>query len=105
MEEYQPSQPIEFPHATHAGINGIDCKYCHNSVTESKTAGLPTVNVCMNCHKQVTGEGDQVAKIQKIYDAAGWDPGCRKYTGKTKPIVWNKVHVFQITFTSITHNT
>jgi cytochrome c551/c552 len=53
VEDYQPSQPIEFPHTIHAGKNGIDCKYCHNSVTKSKSAGLPTVNVCMNCHKQI----------------------------------------------------
>jgi mono/diheme cytochrome c family protein len=91
VEGYQPSQPIDFPHTTHAGINGIDCKYCHNTVTESRTAGIPTVNVCMNCHKQVSGEGDQIPKIAKIYAAAGWDG--EKYTGKTKPIVWNKVHV------------
>ena len=90
MEGYQPSQPIAFPHDLHAGKNGIDCKYCHNTVTESKSASIPSVNVCMNCHKQVKGEGEQVAKIQKIYDAAGWDGN--EYTGKTKPIVWNKVH-------------
>ena len=93
MEGYHPSQPIAFPHDVHAGINGIDCKYCHNSVDKSKTAGLPTVNVCMNCHKQITGSGEQVAKIQKIYDAAGWDATAQKYTGDTKEIIWNKVHV------------
>ncbi len=94
VEGYQPSQPIDFPHTTHAGINGIDCKYCHNSVTESRTAGLPTVNVCMNCHKQVTGNDDsQKEKIAKIYAAAGWDVNAQQYTGKTTPIVWNKVHV------------
>jgi len=91
VEGYHPSQPIEFPHSIHAGDNKIDCRYCHNTVTESKTAGIPSVNVCMNCHKQITGEGEQVAKIQKIYDAAGWDG--KKYTNKTEPIVWNKVHV------------
>jgi hypothetical protein len=91
-ENYQPSQPIDFPHSVHAGINGIDCKYCHNSVTESKSAGLPSVNVCMNCHKQINGNTpDQQAQIAKIYEAAGWDG--KKYTGKTKEIVWNKVHV------------
>lgn len=91
-ENYQPSQPIDFPHSVHAGINGIDCKYCHNSVTESKSAGLPSVNVCMNCHKQITGNTpEQQAKIAKIYEAAGWDGN--QYTGKTKEIVWNKVHV------------
>lgn len=91
-EGYQPSQPIDFPHSVHAGINGIDCKYCHNTVTKSRTAGVPTVNVCMNCHKQVTGTTpEQQEKIKKIYEAAGWDGSV--YTGKTKEIVWNKVHV------------
>lgn len=92
---YQPSQPIEFPHSIHAGINGIDCKYCHNSVEKSKSAGLPTVNVCMNCHKGIQGNTDaQKAQIAKIYAAAGYDPdGAGKYTGKGDPIVWNKVHV------------
>jgi cytochrome c2 len=91
-EGYQPSQPIDFPHSVHAGINGIDCKYCHNSVTESRTAGLPSVNVCMNCHKQVTGTTpEQQEKIKKIYEAAGWDGSV--FTGETKEIVWNKVHV------------
>jgi cytochrome c551/c552 len=95
VEAYQPSQPIDFPHETHAGINGIDCKYCHNSVTKSKSAGLPTVNVCMNCHKQINGKDEkQQAKIAKIYEAAGWSTeGAGSYTGKTKEIVWNKVHV------------
>ena len=92
VEDYQPSQPIAFPHTIHAGKNGIDCKYCHNSVTKSKSAGLPTVNVCMNCHKQIAGNTpEQQAMIAKIYEAAGWDG--QKYTGKTKEIVWNKVHV------------
>jgi mono/diheme cytochrome c family protein len=96
VEGYQPSQPIAFPHDRHAGVNGIDCKYCHNSVTKSRSAGIPSVNVCMNCHKQINGEGKPFAgEIKKIYDAAGWDvsSGAGKYTGKTKPIVWNKVHV------------
>ena len=95
VENYQPSQPIVFPHDRHAGANGIDCKYCHNSVAKSKSASLPSVNVCMNCHKQINGEGKPFAdQIKKIYAAAGWDPaGAGKYTGKTKPIVWNKVHV------------
>lgn len=92
VEAYQPSQPIDFPHSVHAGVNGIDCKYCHNSAAKSKTAGLPTVNVCMNCHKQINGrDGAQAAKIKAVYAAAGWDGN--QYTGKTTPIKWNKVHV------------
>lgn len=94
MEGYQPSQPIAFPHDRHAGINGIDCKYCHNTVTKSKSASIPSVNVCMNCHKQIDGAGKPFeGQIKKIYAAAGWDKTGMKYTGKTNPIVWNKVHV------------
>lgn len=90
---YKPSQPIAFPHDVHAGLNGIDCMYCHNSANKSRTAGLPTTNVCMNCHKQVQGEGDQVAKIQNIYNSAGFSPeGGGTYSGETENIVWNKVH-------------
>ena len=95
VEDYQPSQPIEFPHDIHTGVNGIDCKYCHNSVTKSKSAGLPSVNVCMNCHKQVSGRTPaQQEKIKAVYEAAGWSTeGSGSYTGHTKPIKWNKVHV------------
>jgi len=46
----------------------------------------------MNCHKQIKGRTpEQSGKIAAIYEAAGWDGN--QYTGKTKPIVWNKVHV------------
>src|SRR5690606_20672713 len=50
---YQPVQPIHFSHKIHAGDNGIDCKYCHSSARVSKTSGIPSLNVCMNCHKSV----------------------------------------------------
>ena len=94
LEDYQPSQPIAFPHDIHAGKNGIDCKYCHNSAIDGKTAGIPTVNVCMNCHKQINGNTpEQQEKIAKIYAAAGYDPTTQKYSGKTKESIWNKVHV------------
>lgn len=94
LEDYQPSQPIEFPHDIHTGKNQIDCKYCHNSADNGKTAGIPTVNVCMNCHKQINGTTPEAQeKIAKIYAAAGWDPASASYSGKTKEIIWNKVHV------------
>ena len=97
IEGYHPSQPVDFPHSVHAGTNGIDCKYCHNSVTKSRVAGLPTVNICMNCHKQVSGSTpEQEAKIKQIYAAAGWDPsGSGSYTGVTKEIIWNKNAITQ----------
>jgi cytochrome c551/c552 len=96
VEGYQPAQPIKFPHAIHAGVNGIDCKYCHSSVTKSKSAGIPSVNVCMNCHKLVAGQKpEQIEQIKKLYNYAGWDMNGTdgKFNGNHKPIVWNKVHV------------
>ncbi|MFK8043999.1 MAG: cytochrome c3 family protein [Crocinitomicaceae bacterium] len=92
-ENYSPDQPIKYSHKTHAGKLGIECKYCHNSVEKSKSAGIPTVNVCMNCHKAI-GEGPEygTTEIQKIYDAAGFDGDVLEYTGETDPIRWVKVH-------------
>jgi mono/diheme cytochrome c family protein len=104
-KDYEPIQPIHFSHKIHAGENGIDCKYCHSSARTSKTSGIPSMNVCMNCHKNITeftGSKDSVyldyskefytAEIQKIYDAVGWDPATQSYTGKEKPVKWVRIH-------------
>lgn len=102
---YEPIQPIHYSHKIHAGENGIDCKYCHSSARVSKNAGIPSLNVCMNCHKSISdfqGAKDSVyvdytkefytAEIQKLYDAVGWDKENQKYTGKTKPVKWVRIH-------------
>jgi mono/diheme cytochrome c family protein len=92
-ENYKPEQPIAYSHELHAGKLGIDCKYCHSSVTKSKHAGIPSVNVCMNCHKAVNeGTTTGTTEIAKIYEAAGYDPTTMSYTGVEKPIKWVKVH-------------
>ncbi len=103
-QDYQPIQPIAFSHTIHAGDNKIDCEYCHSSAKNSRTSGIPSVNVCMNCHKSiseytgpVTSDKDKAfydAEIQKIYDAIGWDSEELKYIEgyEQKPIKWVKVH-------------
>ena len=94
FEDYVPDQPIAFNHSIHAGDNEIDCQYCHNSASKSKHAGIPTVNVCMNCHKAIK-EGRSAAgtaEIAKIHEAAGFNPETNKYTGETEPIKWIKAH-------------
>jgi mono/diheme cytochrome c family protein len=93
FEDYKPEQPIAYSHELHAGDLAIDCKYCHNAVTKSKHATIPTVNVCMNCHKTVNeGTKTGTEEIAKIYEAAGYDPDTKSYTGVTQPIKWVKVH-------------
>jgi len=104
---YQPVQPIAFSHKIHAGENKVDCQYCHSSAKHSKHSGIPSVNVCMNCHKNIAevAEGTEVEyngvilrkneldkEIQKIYDAAGWDAENLEYTGETTPIKWIRIH-------------
>jgi mono/diheme cytochrome c family protein len=102
-QDYAPIQPIHYSHRIHAGSNGIDCKYCHSSARVSKNAGIPSLNICMNCHKNIAAVSDTTAtpeyskafydgEIQKLYDAVGWDKTTQKYTGKTRPVKWVKIH-------------
>jgi len=92
---YTPEQPIWFSHAIHNCQNEIDCQYCHSSAAKSKHAGIPSVNVCMNCHKGIKkGAVYGTKEINKIYEAIGFDPDSAKYIEnyEQKPIQWNKVH-------------
>ncbi|WP_306353413.1 c-type cytochrome [Flavobacterium sp. '19STA2R22 D10 B1'] len=100
---YQPVQPIHYSHKIHAGDNGIDCKYCHSSARVSKTSGIPSLNVCMNCHKNIGEVAEETAtpeyskafydgEIQKLYDAVGWDRTKQAYTGVQKPVKWVRIH-------------
>ncbi len=90
---YQPTQPIRFSHALHAGKHKIDCQYCHTSAAKGKSSGIPSLNTCMNCHKAVT-QGPVYGKdeIAKIYDAVGWDPAAKAYTKPPRPIEWVRIH-------------
>ncbi len=92
---YEPTQPIAFSHKLHAGINGVDCNYCHTSARKGKHSGIPSANVCMNCHTYISeGPTTGTAEIQKIYDAIGFDPKTRTYIEdyQQKPIEWVRIH-------------
>ena len=99
---YQPVQPIHFSHKIHAGDNGVDCKYCHSSARVSKTSGIPSLNVCMNCHKSIYEYNGETSpeyskefydgEIKKLYAAVGWNDADQKYTGETQPVKWVRIH-------------
>ena len=102
-QDYSPIQPIHYSHRIHAGSNKIECKYCHSSARVSKHAGIPSLNVCMNCHKQIAEVSDSTAtpeyskafydaQIKKLYKAVGWDPATQKYSGITQPVKWVRIH-------------
>ena len=81
---YAPDQPIKYSHKLHAGEMKIDCKYCHVGVEKGKQAGIPTVNICMNCHKAVdqtvNGTGkEEIAKIKAAYE-------------NNTPVKWVRIH-------------
>ncbi|RFZ95659.1 cytochrome C [Mucilaginibacter conchicola] len=87
---YQPVQPIKYSHELHAGVMKIECQYCHVAAFKGKNASIPSLNICMNCHKSVKTES---AEIHKIYDALGYDPNTAKYDStKAKPIQWVRIH-------------
>ena len=113
QQNYQPLQPIFYSHKVHAGINQINCLYCHAGAEKSRQAMIPSSNICMNCHKQIneyTGEKDHslmtaegakidgTKQIQELYKYAGWDPVKKDYNRDAKgnilatPIKWVKIH-------------
>lgn len=105
MKNYQPEQPIYYSHKVHAGTNQINCLYCHSGAQDSKFSNIPSVNVCMNCHKGIKdykGEDKLVredgspvngtAEIQKLYAYAGWNPDTKTYDKPGTPIEWVKIH-------------
>jgi mono/diheme cytochrome c family protein len=101
---YMPVQPIHYSHKIHAGANQIECKYCHSSARVSKHSGIPSLNVCMNCHQNIAeynGEEDlengytkdfYTKEIKKLYAAVGWDEENQRYTGETQPVKWVRIH-------------
>lgn len=76
---YAPEQPVPYSHALHAGVMGIDCRYCHTSVETSAKANIPPTATCMNCHKTVRAESPKLELVRRSAE-----------TGEAIP--WVKVH-------------
>jgi hypothetical protein len=78
-----PDQPIAFSHAIHAGKVGLQCLFCHETADKSTFAGVPSVEKCMACHKNVATDRPE---IQKLAD----------YWNRREPMEWNRVHRIRI---------
>lgn len=100
---YKPEQPIHFSHKIHAGDNKIDCQMCHSSAKYGKVSEIPSMNVCMNCHRNISEYNGKYfepgkdkafydAEIQKIYAATGWDPSSQSYKNAKSPVEWVRIH-------------
>jgi len=72
-------QPLQFSHKHHAGDDGIDCRYCHTSVETSASAGIPSTQICMNCHSQIWADSPYLEPV-------------RESARTGKPIEWTRVN-------------
>lgn len=76
---YRPVQPIPYSHKLHAGDLGIDCRYCHTGVETQRNAGIPPVQVCMNCHAMIGTDRPTLAPLREAWET-------------NKPVQWVRVH-------------
>lgn len=73
------NQPVPFSHEHHVSGLGIDCRYCHTSVEEHASAGIPPTETCMTCHSQVWRDAPVLAPVRE-----SWQSGNRLH--------WRRVH-------------
>jgi hypothetical protein len=79
-KEFEPvAQPVEFDHRHHTEDDGIDCRYCHNTVDKAANAGIPSTEKCMGCHDQVWNQSPMLEPVRSSYFS-------------NLPIPWNRVH-------------
>lgn len=62
---FAAAQPVPFSHKHHHGELGIDCRYCHDGVETSSSAGLPATEVCMTCHSQLWTSAEMLAPVRR----------------------------------------
>ena len=100
---YQPVQPIHFSHKIHAGDNGSIVNIVTLLLELVKHSGIPSLNVCMNCHKSIYEYNGEVycknmiksfmmVKSKNYMLLAGWSDADQKYTGETQPVKWVRIH-------------
>jgi hypothetical protein len=76
---YAPEQPIPYSHRLHAGTLRIPCQYCHSGAVQSRQAGIPSVQKCMNCHGLTKTDSPHIRKLASLI-ASG------------EPMKWKRVH-------------
>lgn len=78
---WQPrdEQPINFPHTRHAQVAGLDCEYCHRTVSDDAFAGMPALELCMDCHQSIDTGSAELAVLYEHFE-------------NNEPVNWQKVH-------------
>src|SRR3954470_16900309 len=78
-QHIERQQPVQFSHKHHVGDDGIDCRYCHQTVETTASAGLPSTQTCMNCHSQLWSDSPYLEPVRASFR-------------DNKPIQWERVH-------------
>lgn len=78
-ERVTVTQPVEFDHRHHYQDDSIDCRFCHNTVEQAATAGIPSTGKCMGCHNQIWNDSPKLEIVRQSY-----------FSGA--PIRWRRVH-------------
>src|SRR5512137_140183 len=73
------AQPVLFDHRHHVVDDLIDCRYCHFNAERGASAGIPSTEMCLNCHSQIWNKSPKLEPVRRSY-----------FTGT--PIEWNRVH-------------
>lgn len=85
---YQPEQPIAYSHKLHAGLLGMDCRYCHRLVEDGPNATVPDADTCMGCHSKIKQGSQKLELLRENYNNG--DAG---FAADNQPIPWIKVHM------------
>ncbi|MES1205614.1 MAG: cytochrome c3 family protein [Pseudomonadota bacterium] len=72
-------QPLQFDHRHHTRDEGIDCRYCHNTVDKSPSAGIPQTQLCLNCHSQIWNKSPFLEPVRQSFI-------------QNKPMEWRRVN-------------
>ena len=71
-------QPISFNHKKHME-QGLECESCHRYFKTQTFSGMPTVSVCMDCHKEPVTKNPEEEKI-------------RQFSQKKEEIHWKRIY-------------
>ena len=77
---FEPSnQPIAFSHRIHVLKMSLPCDQCHIYFSKSISAGIPTVQTCIDCHEAISTDKPEIKKLLK-------------YWREKTPIPWIRIH-------------
>lgn len=62
------AQPIPFSHRFHVSTKQLSCAFCHSRALHTPHAGVPPVETCMLCHKQIITTHPEIKALRKYYD-------------------------------------